>query len=257
MSIPDKLVGSIVLVAILGMMWASPARAQQKQTKPDMPGMDMSGTQNTGAVRQETPEQKAAEIKSTKESEFNHHLSGLLVFIAGLAILLQDRIRRYWPGVRYVLSVCFLLGGIYLLVFSDTEIWPFGPQTFWYAITHNPEDLQHKTFSIILLLLGTVEFSRVKGWLTSEWAKWAFPVIGFIGSVMLLFHKHSPGMHGAHAMAVMIRVKTEHLGFAAAGFGISISKGLSEASPSWRPVMEKVWPALLMVLGVLLTLYTE
>ncbi|HUO34360.1 MAG TPA: hypothetical protein VMU43_05175 [Candidatus Acidoferrum sp.] len=249
---------NVGLLALLALLWAPTACAQQKQTMPDMPGMDMNGAPNSGAAaQQETPAQRAAEIQSTKESEFNHHLSGLLVFIAGLAILLQDRIRPYWPGVRYVLSVCFLLGGIYLLVFSDTEIWPFGPQTFWYAITHNPEDLQHKTFSIILLFLGAVEFSRVKGWLTAEWAKWAFPVMAFAGSVMLLFHKHSPGMHGAHSMAVMMQVKAEHRGFAAAGFGIAIGKGLSEGFRSWRPVMEKVWPLMLMVLGVLLMIYTE
>src|SRR2546429_3153662 len=41
----------------------------------------------------------------------------------------------------------FLAAGLFLLVFSDTEIWPFGPQTPWYAVTHNPEDLQHKIFS--------------------------------------------------------------------------------------------------------------
>jgi hypothetical protein len=241
-------------LAIFAMMWASPVRAQQKQTMPDM---NMTGQHDMGAAaRQETPQQEAAEIASTKESEFNHHLSGLLVFIAGLAILLQDRIRPHWAGVRYVLSVCFLLGGVYLLVFSDTEIWPWGPQTFWYAITHNPEDLQHKLFSAILIFLGSVEFLRAMGSLTSEWAKWFFPIIGVIGSVMLLFHKHSPGMH-ANAMAIMARVKSEHVGFAAAGFGIAVSKGFSEASLSWRPIMEKVWPALLMVLGVLLMLYSE
>lgn len=246
---------SLALFVILAMMWVSPVHAQQKGTMPDMPDMDMT-SQGSANGQQETPAQKAADIASTKESEFNHHLSGLLVFIAGLAILLQDRIRPYWPEVKYVLSVCFLLAGVYLLVFSDTEIWPWGPQTFWYAVTHNPEDLQHKLFSVILLFLGCVEFLLAKGQLTSKWAKWAFPILAVIASIMLLFHKHSPGMH-ANAMAIMRRVKSEHLGFAATGFGVAIAKGFSEASRSWRPVLEKVWPALLMVLGVLLMLYSE
>jgi len=64
-----------------------------------------------------------------------------------------------------------LLSGLrlFLLVFSDTELWPFGPQSWWYGLTHNLEDLQHKTFAVILLTLGTLEIQRARGVLKSAW----------------------------------------------------------------------------------------
>ena len=65
-------------------------------------------------------------LADKRESEFNHHLAGLFVLLAGLIILadgsLHDRLRfasLVWP-------VCFLLSGLFVLIWSDTELWPFG-----------------------------------------------------------------------------------------------------------------------------------
>jgi hypothetical protein len=99
--------------------------------------------------------------------------------------------------------MCFLSAGLFLLVFSDTEIWPCGPQTPWYAVTHNPEDLQHKLFAIILLAVGFVELQRAKGRFRAPWIGWFFPVVGGAGAVLLLFHVHSGDMQAPHAMETM------------------------------------------------------
>jgi hypothetical protein len=58
-------------------------------------------------------------------------------------------------------------------------------------------------------------------------------------------------------MVVMQHIQKEHRGFAIAGFGIALAKGLSEIQWSWRYIFNKIWPVLLITLGVLLMLYTE
>jgi putative copper resistance protein D len=199
----------------------------------------------------------AKHASDKRESEFNHHLAGLLVALAGVFLLTEDKLAKRWPAARYIWPCCFLAAGIFLLIFSDTEIWPFGKMSFWYAITHDPEDLQHKTFAVILLALGTIELLRARKRLCSGWSKWAFPVVGLAGSVMLLFHHHAAGMHGPHHMETMEHIQNQHRAFAATGGGIALTKGLSEVQTTWQQAFQKMWPALLIVLGVLLMMYTE
>jgi hypothetical protein len=58
-------------------------------------------------------------------------------------------------------------------------------------------------------------------------------------------------------MVLMHHIQKEHRGFALAGGGIALSKGLSEVQWTWSRLFKKVWPLLLIVLGVLLMIYTE
>jgi putative copper resistance protein D len=180
-----------------------------------------------------------------------------LVALAGIFILGQDRLAKRWPLVRYVWPMCFLAAGLFLLVFSDTEIWPFGPQSPWYAITHNAEDLQHKTFAVILLALGYVEFQRARGKFKAAWAAWAFPALGMAGAVLLLFHVHGGDMSAPGGMQTMVHIQKEHFWFSSAGFGIALTNGLAETRSKWQHIFKIIWPALLFVLGILLMLYTE
>jgi putative copper resistance protein D len=217
--------------------------------------MDMShGSMST----EETPAEQAKALADKRESEFNHHLAGFLVIVAGIFLLAQDRFAKRWPGVRYVWPCCFLLAGVYLALFSDTEIWPMGPQTLWFAIHNNPEDLQHKVFALILLFLGAIELLRAQGKLKSMWSAWAFPVLGMVGAILLLFHHHSAGMmHGAHHMETMNHIKAEHLGFSITGGGIALMNGLAAVRGPGQRVFAKIWPSLMIVLGILLMFYTE
>ena len=205
----------------------------------------------------EDPRAVAKRLADKRESEFNHHLAGLLVFLAGAFILAQDRLGKRWALARYVWPMCFLLAGLFLLVFSDTEIWPFGPQTAWYAITHNVEDLQHKTFAIILLAVGYVELQRARGRYKALWTAWFFPVVAGAGAILLLFHVHSGSMQAPHAIETMEHIQQQHRWFATAGLGVAMTNVLAETPQKWQQVFKKAWPSLLMVLGVLLTLYTE
>jgi copper resistance protein D len=246
-----QLKSAISLYIFLVFLFAPLAQCQQ-QDMDSMPGMNMSAP-----AAPESPAQAAKRLADKQESEFNHHLAGVLVVFAGIFILAQDRLAKRWPLVRYAWPVCFLAAGLFLLIFSDTEIWPFGPQSPWYALTHNTEDLQHKIFAVILLAVGYVEFQRARGRLKVPWAAWFFPVVGVAGAILLLFHVHGGDMQAPHAMESMERIQMQHRWFAATGFGIAIANGLAETPQRWQQYFRKIWPALLIVLGALLTQYTE
>jgi hypothetical protein len=251
-----QLTNRLAIWTVLLMFAGLPVRAQQSAT--DAAAHDHQHMSNQAEESTQVSEQDhAMMLADKKESEFNHHFAGILVILAGVFLLAQSSLPNRWSFVRYLWPSCFLLAGLFLLVFSDTELWPFGPQSWIYGLTHNAEDLQHKAFALILLVLGFVEFQRARGVLNSRWAGWVFPVAAFCGSVMLLFHEHHPGMHGADHMIVMARVQAEHLNFAVAGFGIGLLKGLSEVRSRWQILLARIWPIALIALGILLMLYTE
>ena len=214
-------------------------------------GMSMPMASPVDAVTQ-------AELLADKhESEFNHHLAGFLVLIAGLLILADGSIRQRWPIARHVWPMCFLVSGIFLLVFSDTELWPFNSQSWYFGLTHHMEVLQHKIFAVLLLTIGIIEVQRTRGNLKAKWSGWVFPLVAATGSLMLLFHDHQAGMTGPNHMELMHRIQSEHVSFAVTGFGIALSKGLAETSFDWRPFFQRLFPTLLIVLGALLLVYVE
>lgn len=236
---------SLTLLVLLGSfpIWS------QDTSQQDHDGMSMP-------MPMDGPSQ--AELLSWKlESERNHHLAGLFVFLAGAFILAQDGLKKKFPIVRYAWPACFLLSGLFLLVYSDTELWPFGPKPWIQGTLSNPEVIQHKVFAVLLLAVGVIEMARARGRLKSMWAVWVFPVLAIGGSVLLLFHSHNAGMRGAHHTAIMARIQAEHLSYAVTGVGIGLTESLAEAKTRWHTVFAKLWPTLMMVLGVLLMLYAE
>jgi putative copper resistance protein D len=235
-------------LTVLVLLVPLPAWSQDHDSQHEHDGMSMSSMD----------EPTQAEILSWKrESEGNHHLIGFFVVLGGAFILAQDTLKKRFPLVRYAWPVCFLLSGLFVLVYSDTELWPFGPKPWIQGTITNPEVIQHKLFAVLLLGLGLVEMLRARGCLKAAWAAWVFPVLAVAGSSLLLFHSHHSGMHGENHMAIMARIQAEHLSYAATGFGIGLTKGLAEVSTRWRAVFAKLWPTLMIALGVLLMFYTE
>jgi putative copper resistance protein D len=196
-------------------------------------------------------------LADQKESEFNHHLAGFFVALAGIFVLFQSNLARRWPWVKYVWPACFLAAGIFVFVWSDTELWPFGHRQWLEALQNNREVLQHKTFAILLLLLGAVEWQRVRGALVAAWSGWVFPLVAICGSIILIFHHHEGGMVGEHHMETMARIQSQHLSYTACGLGIGLTKGLSELGTLRARVFAKLWPSFLITLGVLLMFYKE
>lgn len=201
---------------------------------------------------------RQAELLAWKhESEFNHHLAGVFVLLAGLLILAQESFGIAQPLFRYAWPACFLLSGAFVFIWSDTELWPFAGQSWYYGLTHHREVLQHKLFAVLLLALGVIELLRARGVLKAKWSAWAFPSIAVAGSFLLFFHEHQAGMHGPNHMELMHRIQSEHFSFSLAGFAIGLSKGLAETQSKWRPFFQRLFPTMLVVLGALLLVYVE
>src|SRR5262249_21042300 len=241
-------------VSLFGLM---PMSIAQEHDHSAHEGMHMPSEPTDPAVLARL---QAKHLADKKESEFNHHLAGAFVILAALLILAEFFLRPRFAFLRYVWPLCFLGAGIFLLVFSDTELWPFGPRSWWWGLTQNREDLQHKTFAVILLGLAYIEIQRARGVLTAAWSAWIFPVLAFFGSALLFFHEHHSGMggadHDAH-MAIMRHIQSEHLYFSITGFVIGITKGFSEVRFSAQGLFAKLFPISMIVLGILLMLYTE
>ena len=243
---------SVVLIPSLLLFSFAPAARSIQHDMHNMPEMDaLADASDQGSNGQ------AKRVADKKESEFNHHLAGVFILIAGVFILAQERLLPKWPVVRYAWPFCFFVAGLFVLVFSDTEIWPFGDQNLYYALSHQPEDLQHKVFAIILLALALVEFQRLRGQWKALWHAWIFPALSLIGAVLLLFHSHATGMHGPNAMQLMERIQSQHRWYASIGFAIVLTKGLSEVPTKWRNGLNRTWPMLLIILGTSLALYRE
>lgn len=249
----------LAILLLVSFFFAAPAAVLRAQdhVMPDGTVMhgDMSMPMDHSAEM--TPAQRAKLLADKKESEGNHHIAGAFVILAALFMLAEPSLRRRWPGVRFAWPLCFFITGIFLLVYSDTELWPFGPQSWWYGFTHNSEIIQHKTFAVILLALGLLEIQRARGVVKAAWTGFVFPVLAIAGSILLLFHEHHSGMHGADHMSVMHHIQSEHLNFAATGVFIGLFAGLSEFPTRLKIIFTKLFPAMMIVLGILLLLYTE
>ena len=204
-----------------------------------------------------TPAIQSKLLADKKESEFNHHLAGFFVLLAGILILFQGVLMKRWPDVKYVWPGCFLLSGLFVLVWSDTELWPFGNRQWLEALQNNPEVLQHKIFALLLLALGAIEWQRARGVLQAAWSGWVFPVVAVGGSVLLLFHHHEAGMHGPGHMELMSRIQLQHLGYSVLGIGAGFMKGLGAMRVNSQRSLRHVWPMLIVVLGALLMGYRE
>ena len=240
-------IARLVTLAFLLLFSYSPSWSQEQHAHHGHPGMS---TSSQGPTSEEF-------LSWKRESEGNHHLIGLSVVLSGLFILIQGVMTKKFLALRYVWPTCFLLSGLFVLVYSDTELWPFGPKPWIDGTITNPEVIQHKVFALLLLGVGLVELQRARERLNSMWAAWVFPLLAVAGSILLLFHSHNAGMRGPNHMAVHARIQAEHYSYAVIGIGIGLTKGLAGVNSRWQSFFSRLWPSLMVLLGVLLLRYVE
>lgn len=224
---------------------------------PEQQHVHMHEHMSMPMAQEMSPARQAKILADKNESEFNHHLAGFFVMLAGLFTLFQSVLWKRWPALKYAWPACFLISGIFVLVWSDTELWPFGQREWLEALRNNREVLQHKVFAVLLLALGVIEWQRIRGVLKAIWGGWVLPALAIGGSLLLLYHQHEGGMHGPDHMGVMARIQLQHLSYAVTGVGIGFTKGLAEVQTRFRSGFGKTWPLLMAVLGVLLMFYRE
>src|SRR5262245_2035404 len=197
------------LIFLGGLLCAGQMRAQQPAQPHEHSGHDMNMQMDEPADPAAQARLQAKILADKKESEFNHHLAGLLVAVAGVFMFFQSGLTKRWPITRFLWPSCFLLAGIFVLIWSDTELWPFGHRQWLEALENNREVLQHKTFALLLLGLGAIEWQRARGVLKTAWSGWIFPLVAIAGSIILIFHQHEGGMVGEHHMETMARIQSE------------------------------------------------
>jgi len=234
---------------------AVPSRPALSQETMDHSQMHHS-TDSSQATRKSPLELEADQ----RFSEFNHRFAGVFILLIGLLTIFEPRLAARFGWLRYLWSFLFFAPGVYLLIWSDPESWPIGDQTLAYVITQNLQVLQHKVFSMILLGLGVVEFVRVRRKVPSVWLSSIFPALAGLGALLLLFHPHATdvgmGMDAESHLAMM-KIQRQHVGFAVSGFGIAVSKAVSDVGRFRPGLMRNLFAVFMVLLAVLLITYTE
>jgi len=188
-------------------------------------------------------------------SEFNHHLTGILVLIIGFSELRHALAMSFWAWTRFLLPGALLTSGFFLLVWSDHDAWPIGSLSFMQTFFgSDPEIFQHKGYGILSLTVGAIELLRRLGQIRH--AAWVapLPLFAIVGGLMLFGHSH-----GLHPSAAKIAMDHAIMGTMAVTAGSS--KLLSDwfRSPSHEGVSkwELPWAVLLLLIGIQLLIYSE
>lgn len=132
-------------------------------------------------------------------SERNHNIAGCGLIALGLLVL----VARSWPRfswLRLVWPALFIAMGLFLVAWSDPEIWPRGELGMSWLLFHDPSARMHKAWALLLMVLGAVEYLRAQEKLGRFWQAWAFPLLALFGASLLLIHQHKgPVMAQAEA----------------------------------------------------------
>lgn len=148
-----------------------------------------------------------------------------------------------------------------------------GPMNFW-ASLHDPEDLQHHIFLLLIVLMSLVELLRSADRLPPLAAKYALPALGAFGAVYLFFHKHGGSAMAAmmsdaqetgnsvsrsmqQMMASMSVIRHEHLWFSIIGLGFVLAKLLGDTGHLKGRWGKALWPVFVVMLGTYMLGYVE
>jgi len=230
----------------------------------DMPGMSAPATSETPAG--------PPWCQDNAWSTFNHRVVGWFLLVWGFAALAAgiEWPRRTWR--RYAGPMVLFGLAEFLFFRNDPEAWPVGPMSFW-ASLHDPEDLQHRIFLLLVILIALVELLRAADRLGPLAAKYALPALGTFGAVYLFFHKHggaamaemmnhaqeagSASSNMRQMMASMSLVRHEHLWFSMIGFGLVAAKLLGDTGRLKGRWGTALWPVFAVLLGAYMIGYVE
>jgi hypothetical protein len=188
-------------------------------------------------------------------SEFNHHLTGMLVVIIGLSELRHALAMPFWAWTRFLLPGALLTAGSFLLVWSDHNAWPIGSLSFVQSFFGSDSEIfQHKSYGVLSLAIGIVELFRRVGWIGhTVWAA-LLPLFAIIGGLMLFGHSH-----GGHPSAYKIAMDHATMGAMAVTAGSSklLADWLRSPSNTRSSKWELPWAGLILFIGLQLLMYSE
>ena len=194
-------------------------------------------------------------------SEYNHHWAGLIVFAAGLLALMARLPRPRWlAGLARNWPLLFLGLAAFILLRADPECWPLGPRPFWSSFTA-PDVLEHRLFVVLITAFALFEWGVRTGRLHWVKARFVFPAICAAGGALLLTHTHALGEGTDEVFAELSHTPIAVLG-ALAGWSRWLELRLGDGDGTQRRARSRavaawVWPACLLLIGLLLLNYRE
>jgi putative copper resistance protein D len=182
-------------------------------------------------------------------SEFNHHVSGILVLVMGLLAIVHAsghaRWARHWPLV-------FLALAAFMMVRSDPGSWPLGPEGFWEGWLVATV-MQHRLFTILVIAFGVFEWMVRTGRMRSRRAALIFPLLCAVGGGLLLTHSHA-----AQNLKDEFLLEVTHTPLGVLAIMIGWTRWLELRLPRGRQRLPNgLWAVGLALIGVLLIFYRE
>ena len=191
-----------------------------------------------------------------------HHIFGAMVFIFSLLLLVEMLAPKLGARLRRITPILLVAGGIFLLIFSDTDSWPLSPQR---PIT-DKEVLMHKTYAVLMLAFGVQGFRwwrngrpfPEKSAAGQERQGRIMAVFALIGGALLFTHVHSNAPYANVAVGVYIHHTV--MGCIALGIGaVRLLQDALAATSSRRAVRVLAWayPCLMLTESIFLLNYNE
>lgn len=202
-----------------------------------------------------TPSGWEGSIAGIAYSEFNHHLTGMLVVIIGLSELRHALATRFWAWTRFLLPGALFTAGSFLLIWSDHNAWPIGPLSFMQTFFGSDQEIfQHKSYGLLSLTVGAIELLRRLGQIRHAGGVAPLPLFAIIGGLMLFTHSH-----GDHPSAHQIAMGHAIMGSMAVTAGSSklLADWFRSPSNAGFPKWELPWACLILLIGIQLLMYSE
>ena len=182
-------------------------------------------------------------------SEFNHHVSGMLVLAMGLLAILhatgRARWARHWPLVFMGLAV-------FMILRNDPGSWPLGPEGFWEGWLVATV-LQHRLFVLLVIAFGVFEWMVRTDRMPSRSAALIFPLLCAVGGALLLTHSHA-----SENLKDEFLLEVTHVPLGVLAMMVGWARWLELRLPdARRRVPGSIWAVGLALIGVLLIFYRE
>lgn len=181
-------------------------------------------------------------------SEFMHHVFGWIVLGLAFLLLAEALEWRFITRLQWLGPVMLLGGGVFLMIFSDTDSWPLSQQR---PIT-DAEVLYHKIIATLLILAGVFGLRRRKS--GARWSRHArlVALLALVGGSLLFTHLHTVAPYANVALGVYIH----HTVMGTLALAIGAAKLIEEKFPRVRPA-RVAFPLLMMTESVFLIRYNE
>lgn len=256
----EAMVGIVVLMAAAALTGQPPAI--------DVPGQQAAPAEVTGVFAPKMPrltpppyKEMLANAQSSLnpyaqprmldkiQSDFNHNIAGILVILIGLGALLHQCLRkrwtRHWP-------LLFLPLALFLLIIGEPTGWPLGTEPFWKTLV-SPEVLQHRLATMIVTVLGLMEWRVQAGSLSATRWRYGFPLLCFVGGALLLTHTHS-----VFAIKRVFLIEATHNAIGVLAVMLGAAGWMEMRLPGREGrIAGIIWPICLTLVGVVLLFYRE